>query len=67
VLAVEVLLAIVVFASVLSSVPGRDTSGPCVGGPKIGATGEPLGHGRYRFQCAISGSDVVVFPDEANS
>jgi hypothetical protein len=66
-LAAGTLLAIVLFASVLSSFPHRDPSGPCVGGPVLGATGTPLGNGRYRFPCAISGSVVQVFPEDATS
>jgi hypothetical protein len=34
-------------------------SGPCVGGPAQGATGQPLGHGNYRFPCLGGGSTVV--------
>ena len=61
-LAVAVVLVIVLIASFRSSVQ-TDTSGPCVGGPKIGAVGVSLGDGRYRFPCAISGSTVQYFPE----
>lgn len=34
-------------------------SGPCVGGPAQGATGQSIGHGNYRFTCVDRGSAVV--------
>ena len=61
-LAVVVVFVIVLIASFGSSVQ-TDTSGPCVGGPEIGAVGVSLGDGRYRFPCAISGSTVQYFPE----
>jgi hypothetical protein len=63
-LAVGLLIGIAIFASVASGFHAKaaTTSGPCVGGPVIGAAGEPIGGGRYRFPCAISGSSVVRLP-----
>jgi hypothetical protein len=52
-------IAIIVFASVLSAVPHVDHSGPCLGGPAQGSTGQPVGHGNYRFNCVFGGSTVV--------
>ena len=63
-LAVGVVVTIALFASFASG-PATDTTGPCVGGPKIGASGKDLGGGNYRFPCAISGSTVVSFPDDS--
>jgi hypothetical protein len=56
-----VILAVALFASIASGT-STDTSGPCVGGPQMGASGEPLGDGRYRFPCEISGSTIVRLP-----
>jgi hypothetical protein len=50
--------------------PGYDTAsiiprlrltipGPCIGGPIMGAAGQPVGHGSYRFDCSGGGSAVV--------
>ena len=63
-LAVGVLLAVALVAS-FSAGSSTDRTGPCVGGPEIGATGEDLGGGRFRFPCAISGSTVVSFPEDS--
>lgn len=56
-----VLIGFALLAS-LGSGSTTDTHGPCVGGPQMGAAGEPLGDGRYRFPCEISGSTVVRLP-----
>jgi hypothetical protein len=34
-------------------------NGPCVGGPAMGSTGQPIGNGNYRFACVDGGSTVV--------
>jgi len=36
-----------------------DSNGPCLGGPAPGATGEPVGHGNFKFPCADGGSTIV--------
>jgi hypothetical protein len=58
-----VLLVIVVVVLIArhSAAPSTPTfpSGPCVGGPMNGSTGQSLGHGNYRFRCADGGSTVV--------
>ena len=62
-LAVGLLVGVLLFASLA---PGfhRDTSGPCIGGPALGVPAEPLGDGRYRQPCAISGSQIIRFDEE---
>jgi hypothetical protein len=57
-------LALVLFVSFSSGVGGtdRDESGPCLGGPIPGASGEHLGGDRYRFPCVFGGSDVIRLP-----
>lgn len=51
-------IAIFVFIAHSSSFsPGP--SGPCVGGPAMGQSGQSLGNGNYRFNCAGGGSTVV--------
>lgn len=62
-LVVGLLVGITVFASLASGFR-TDTRGPCIGGPKIGVPAEPLGDGRYRVECAISGSEIVRFDEE---
>ena len=60
---VEVIIGIVLVTAILASGPKVDHSGPCVGGPQIGAAGTPLGGGRFRFPCVSGGSAVVRFQD----
>jgi hypothetical protein len=58
------LLIVIIAAASIGSAVSRDTpstSGPCVGGPEMGADGVPLGHDRFRFPCADGGSTVVHF------
>jgi len=52
-------IVLAVAAAAFHSVADPSTKGPCLGGPQMGATGTPLGHGRYRFPCADGGSTVV--------
>jgi hypothetical protein len=58
-LATGLLIAVIAFASIASSMPRVSHSGPCVGGPAQGAAGVPIGHGNYRFNCVGGGSTVV--------
>lgn len=58
-LAAGLLIGIIAIASVAGSAPEVNHSGPCVGGPAPGATGQPIGHGNYRFDCMGGGSTVV--------
>jgi len=58
-LAAGLLIGIIAVASIASSLPHVDHSGPCMGGPAPGATGQPVGHGNYRFNCIDGGSTVV--------
>ena len=55
------IIAIVVAVIVLSQASAQRVSprGPCFGGPITGSTGQPMGHGNYRFPCADGGSTVV--------
>ncbi len=62
-LAVGFLVGVMVFASIASG-PHRNTRGPCIGGPALGVPAEPLGDGRYRQPCAISGSEIIRFDEE---
>jgi len=59
---VTLLVAILLFAAFTSG-PHTDTRGPCIGGPKIGVPAKPLGDGRYRVECVISGSEIARFDD----
>lgn len=36
-----------------------DPSGPCMGGPIQGESGQSIGNGNYRFACVDGGSTVV--------
>ena len=58
-LALALIVAITVIASVAGSTHNVDPSGECIGGPMIGEPGISLGGGRYRFPCAGGGSTVV--------
>jgi hypothetical protein len=58
-MALVILIAVIVFASIANSGPGVDPSGPCVGGPAMGEAGQPVGNGNYRFSCVDGGSTVV--------
>ncbi len=59
VLALGLVIAISVVASVAGTKHHVDTSGPCVGGPAMGEPGVSLGNGRYRFRCEFGGTTVV--------
>jgi len=59
VLAMAILIGIAVFASMAHSFSSPSPSGPCVGGPVMGATGQPVGNGNYKFPCTGGGSTVV--------
>jgi hypothetical protein len=58
-LAVGLLIGIIAIGSIASSRLHVSHSGPCIGGPAPGATGQPVGHGNYRFDCVGGGSTVV--------
>jgi hypothetical protein len=62
-LAVGALIFIIVAASASHAVSNNQPSskGPCQGGPETGASGTPLGNGKYRFPCEFGGSTVVNF------
>jgi hypothetical protein len=62
-LALGLLIVIIVAESVGSAVSHNRprTSGPCLGGPDMGSSGVPVGHGNFRFPCADGGSTVVHF------
>jgi len=53
------LAGIIAIATIASSVPQISNKGPCVGGPAMGSTGQPVGNGNYRFDCVGGGSTVV--------
>ena len=60
-LAVGVVIVIIIAASASSAISHNQpsTKGPCQGGPVMGASGTPLGNGKYRFPCEFGGSTVV--------
>jgi hypothetical protein len=59
-LALSVLVPLIGFGVFASSVQLQVShNGPCIGGPAPGATGTPVGHGNFRFDCAGGGSTVV--------
>ena len=64
---VVAIMAVIVFVIIVFAIIAAhafraaqpNPGGPCVGGPEMGATGQPIGHGDYRFPCAGGGSTVV--------
>jgi hypothetical protein len=62
VLACGTLIVLAFAATVLSSGPHVDSSGPCIGGPIMGVPAQPLGGNKYRVQCVDGGSDIVTLP-----
>jgi zinc ribbon protein len=60
-LGVGIVIVIIVVAAAGSAVSHNQpsTKGPCQGGPNMGASGTPIGNGKYRFPCAFGGSTVV--------
>jgi hypothetical protein len=59
ILLIGIIIVIVIVATRVHSVMSVSPNGPCVGGPEQGATGQPIGHGNYRFFCSGGGSTVV--------
>ena len=67
-LATGFILVIFVASAILGSMsPPHDRSGPCVGGPILGAPGRDLGGDRFEFDCAISGTTRMYFGDGSPS
>lgn len=64
-LALQAVVAVLMFAAFWAGSGGSDLSGPCVGGPKIGAAGRDIaGNGtKFVVPCAISGTTTVDFPN----
>jgi hypothetical protein len=58
-LVIFVIIAITIFSHMSSDFGTPSPSGPCVGGPMMGETGQSIGNGNFRFQCADGGSTVV--------
>ncbi|HEX7993773.1 MAG TPA: hypothetical protein VF506_07615 [Streptosporangiaceae bacterium] len=58
VLIIAIAIAVVIFAKAHNAMT-PDPSGPCIGGPVQGATGEPVGNGNYKFPCEDGGSTIV--------
>ena len=56
---VGAIIAIIVFVSIAHRMSNPNPSGTCIGGPQLGAPGQSLGNGNYRFTCAGGGSTVV--------
>jgi hypothetical protein len=56
---IAILIAVIVIAVNAHSGMSVSHKGPCMGGPVLGATGEPVGNGNFRFPCADGGSTVV--------
>ena len=64
-IAVEILIGLALFAAASGSVVGdSNRSGPCVGGPEIGASGKDIsGNGtKFVLPCAISGTVTLASP-----
>ena len=62
-IAVQAVAAIIFFVAVASSGPSVDRSGPCMGGPEIGATGRDTGDGEhFVLPCAGGGTVTVRVP-----
>jgi hypothetical protein len=59
-IAAQIVLAIVLFAAVASST-SVDRSGPCQGGPEIGASGEVRPDGTTVFPCEFGGTVTIRF------
>jgi len=59
ILLIVIVIVIVIVATRVHSVMNVSPNGPCVSGPELGATGQPIGHGNYRFPCSGGGSTVV--------
>lgn len=55
-------IGLILVSAVMSAGSHVDSSGPCQGGPVLGAPGESLGNHRYRFPCVGGGSTVVRLP-----
>jgi hypothetical protein len=51
-----VIAAFVAFGRLQSS---SSPSGSCVGGPVTGSTGQSMGNGNYKFNCADGGSTII--------
>lgn len=66
IVAVVVLVIVVALLIAHHSASPSSPSGPCVGGPIMGSTGQPLGNGNYRFSCADGGSTVVHLGGSGN-
>lgn len=60
-LAFGLVIGIIIIGSLANSSPHHapTTSGPCDGGPVLGASGVDVGHGNVRFPCTFGGSTVV--------
>ena len=52
----QVIIAVILFASIASSQPEVDRSGPCVGGPEIGADALQQPDGTFVFPCVFGGT-----------
>jgi hypothetical protein len=59
IIAIVAIVIVVVTLTGIHSDMNVSPSGPCVGGPAQGASGQPVGHGNYRFPCVDGGSTVV--------
>ena len=58
IVAIFMAIAIATFVSIAHS-NSPSPSGPCVGGPAMGQSGQSIGNGNFRFNCADGGSTVV--------
>jgi len=58
ILIIGIVITVIVATKVHSGM-NVNHNGPCMGGPEMGATGQPIGHGNYRFPCSGGGSTVV--------
>jgi hypothetical protein len=64
-LALQALIALILILSIATSAGTQtDRSGPCVGGPEIGAAGKDIsGNGtKFVIPCSISGTTTVKVP-----
>jgi fumarate reductase subunit D len=67
-LVLGVLIVLALWAGLGGSSSGVDRIGPCVGGPKLNATGNAVPGSTTRFvvPCAISGTETVTFPNKSH-
>lgn len=63
-LALGVVIAVIVFASIAHASGSSDSSGPCEGGPKMGSAAKQVPGTTNKFvqPCEFGGSQTITFP-----